>query len=61
MPKRNKQTGMNATGVTAANANAQNQTTATEFASETNVAEARRQNQKSGANAAQNNPNNPNA
>ncbi len=42
MPKQNKQAGMNK-----ANQAAQAQNTATEFASETNVAEVRRQNQQS--------------
>ncbi|MEJ8548203.1 gamma-type small acid-soluble spore protein [Brevibacillus borstelensis] len=48
MPKQNKQAGMNQAlrNQTAAN-------TTTEFASETNVSEVRRQNQQSAANAAQ--------
>jgi small acid-soluble spore protein E (minor gamma-type SASP) len=47
MPKQNKQAGMKAA------AQAATQNTATEFAAETNVAEVRRQNQQSAAQAAQ--------
>ncbi|GED30446.1 MULTISPECIES: gamma-type small acid-soluble spore protein [Brevibacillus] len=48
MPKQNKQAGMNQ----AKNAQAA-QNTATEFASETNVSEVRRQNQQSAAKSGQ--------
>lgn len=53
MPKRNNigNAGVNAT----ARAAQQNKNTATEFASETNVAEVRRQNQQSATRAAQQN------
>jgi small acid-soluble spore protein E (minor gamma-type SASP) len=55
MAKNNKQAGTNAAANAAANAAQQN--TATEFASETNVAEVRAKNQKSAARSAQqNNP-----
>ncbi|CAM5796991.1 MULTISPECIES: gamma-type small acid-soluble spore protein [Bacillati] len=47
MPKQNKQAGMNQA------MRNQTATNATEFASETNVSEVRRQNQQSAANAAQ--------
>jgi len=51
MAKRNRQAGMNTAGVTAANAAEYN--TNAEFATETNVAEVRRQNQQSANRAAQ--------